>query len=237
MSVSLSLFSCRSLSLSFHVCLSLSFHVCLALSLFMSVSLFLHHPLSPSLSFHLCLAHMCHHLCLSLFIWLSLHMSRSLLFHLSPLSSQCILYCLLLCVLWWWLWMWLCVCVRFFLSCTEKRSRVYVQNAPVCTFKNAPVCTFKNARNPLDTGFFEGTHGSVSKRTHGRVSNSLLVSLSLASLSHCKTGFCVFPPSHLCRPQSCPLDCSQCTLNINRLSRQRTKVMIHHKLFFLLFFL
>ena len=27
------------------------------------------------------------------------------------------------------------VCVRFFLSGTEKRSRVYVQNAPVCTFK------------------------------------------------------------------------------------------------------
>ena len=28
-----------------------------------------------------------------------------------------------------------CVCVRFFLSGTERRSRVYVQNAPMCTFK------------------------------------------------------------------------------------------------------
>ena len=28
-----------------------------------------------------------------------------------------------------------CMCVRFFLSCTGERFRVYVQNAPVCAFK------------------------------------------------------------------------------------------------------
>ena len=70
----------------------------------------------------------------------------SVLVYVVVLCCVCVVcvVCCVLCVLlwwwlwmwlWWWLWMWLCVCVRFFLSCTEKRFRVYVQNASVCTFK------------------------------------------------------------------------------------------------------
>ena len=62
------------------------------------------------------------------------------------------------------------VCVRFFLSCIEERSRVYVQNAPLCTFKT-PVSHFTWER-------LERTHGSVLKVVAPSLSPSLLVSLS-----------------------------------------------------------
>ena len=70
-------------------------------------------------------------LSVSLLIFISLHMSVSVfpsLSSLSSLSSPFSMHCVLsVC----------CVCVLFFLSCTENRFRVYVQNASVCTFKTA----------------------------------------------------------------------------------------------------
>ena len=52
-----------------------------------------------------------------------------------------------------------CVSACFVTSCTEQRSRVYIQNAPVCTFKTPVSCV---------TWAFETTHGC----THGSVSGS-----------------------------------------------------------------
>ena len=87
---------------------------CASLSSCRSLSLSSHVRLSLSL-----------HVSLSFFIWLSLHMS---------LCGACVVCGVLCCCVWWCVVCVACV-VRFFLSCTEKRSRVYVQNAPVCTFK------------------------------------------------------------------------------------------------------
>ena len=81
---------------------------------------------------------------LSLSFHVSLFTSLSL-----QISSQCICVC---CVL-------LCV-VRFFLSGTEKRSRVYVQNAPVCTFKT-PASHWTRAFSKYTRKRFERSHGSV----------------------------------------------------------------------------
>ena len=69
-----------------------------------------------------------------------------------------------------------CLCVSS--SCTEKRFRVYVQNAPVCTFKT-PVPHGTRVR-------FERSHGSVFKVAAPSLPLSscvsLLVSLSLSPL-------------------------------------------------------
>ena len=115
---------------------------------------------SFSLSSHL---HLSSHLYLSFLICLSLFMSVSL----SLFSMHCMLCVVVVCVLcvlcvvcvvcwavrvvvglcvlwWWWLWMWLCV--HFFLSGTEKRSHVYVQNTSVCTFKILPRVRSKRSR-------------------------------------------------------------------------------------------
>ena len=79
-----------------------------------------------------------------------------------------------------------CVCACFFLSGTEKCSRVYVQNAPVCTFKTLPCVRskrcrvyFQNARVTLGHRLFERTHGIVLNLLTKSLSCSSRVSLSL----------------------------------------------------------
>ena len=139
---------------------SLSPH--LYLSLFMPVSFFLH--MSVSLSSQICL-------CLSLFIWLSLHMSTC--------GSWCVWLCVL-CVL-------VCRCVLGCACCcgvcVQKRSRVYVQYVPVCTFKNARVKLDTGVLN-VHTGFWTYTRERLSlvfSRISPLVSPSLFSSLSLSS--------------------------------------------------------
>ena len=140
--------------------------------------LFLSFFSSSSLSFHVCLSlfsclYLSFHVCLSLFSCLSLSLLNELM--LCVVCVVCVV-CIVcwavrvvvgLCVLlWWWLWMWLCVCV-FFLSGTEKRSRVCVQTLP---------CVLSKRLRHNGHGRFE--------RTHGRISPSLIVSLySRVSLS------------------------------------------------------
>ena len=85
---------------------------------------------------------------------------------------RCLVVCVVCCVLLLlWLWMWLCVCVS---SCLA------LKNASESTFKTLPCVRSKRPRH-IGRGRFEGTHGSVFERTHGRVSPRLL---SLVSFCH-----------------------------------------------------
>ena len=111
----------------------------------------------------------------------------SLSFHLSPLSSQCTVCCLLLCVLWLG-----CAC---FCGCSCSCNCgggcgcgcVYVCVSSCLALKNASVCTFKTlpcvlTKCPCHSGHgrFERTHGSVFKVIAPSLSiySSMLVSLS-----------------------------------------------------------
>ena len=137
-----------------------------------------------SLSFHVCLV--------SVFTCLSLSSHVCL----CGCGCVCVCCCVWLCVLLW--------CVSFFFSCTEKRSRVFVQNASVCTFKTLPCVRSKrsrvyvqNARGHIGHGVLNVHTGAFStytwkrfERTHGSVSLfssrvSLLSCLPLSLLFSC----------------------------------------------------